>query len=195
MRPFAPGEWIRMREVWNDRTWEIRNGIIVEDASDFIAIYTPPHTPAMVAMGSDGVRLRIPPDEWVLSKVKTPADRRFLAIHPTGAEHSLLAIWDDAWRMICWYINLESDLGRHDYGVEYQDRFLDVIAEPDLSSWRWKDEDELEEAMKLGLVNPAQAASFRAEGERAIEWLLARRAPYDRPWQDWWPPADWNLSS
>lgn len=183
-----------MREVWDGRTWEIRNGVIVEDEPDFIAIYTPPETPAMVAAASDGVRLRLPPDEWTLSKVRTPADRRFLAVHPTGAEHSLLAIWDDDWQMICWYINLESDLARTHNGVEYEDRFLDIVAEPDLSSWCWKDEDELEEAMGRGLVTTTQADAFRAEGERAIEWLLARQPPYDRPWDEWRPPEEWRLS-
>jgi predicted RNA-binding protein associated with RNAse of E/G family len=147
----------------------------------------------MVAAGADGVRLRLPPDAWALTKVKTPADRRFLAVHATGAEHSLLAIWDDNWQMVCWYVNLESDLARTHNGVEYEDRFLDIVAEPDLSSWRWKDEDELEEAMGRGLVTTAQADAFRAEGERAIEWLLARRPPYDRPWDEWRPPEEWRL--
>jgi hypothetical protein len=37
-----------------------------------------------------------------------------------------------------------------------------------------------------------EAAEFRAEGERAIEWLLERHPPYDRDWQSWRPPVEWG---
>jgi hypothetical protein len=53
-------------------------------------------------------------------------------------------------------------------------------------SW-WKDEDEPAEAVEIGLITAEQAAEFRAEGERALEWLLSRRPPYDRDWLSWRP--------
>ena len=190
MRRFEPGEEIDLREVWDGKSWEIRRGVIVRDEADVVAVYTPGGSPALVATRPEGgARLRLPPPEWVLSQSVVPADRHFLAIHPTGANHSVLAIWDAGWRQLMWYINIESDLVRTETGFEYEDHFLDVIVRPDMSSWHWKDEDELEEALEGGLVTRQQAAEFRAEGERAVERLLARREPYDEQWEGWRPMA------
>lgn len=193
VKSFEPGTPIELREVWHGRTWELRRGIAVRDDDTVVVVYTPPSTPALVAAADgDDTRLRLPPLDWRLIEAHTPADRRLLAIHPAGAEHSVLAIWDDDWRMLEWYINLESDLVRTETGYEYTDHFLDVIVVPDTSSWRWKDEDELAEALERGLVTQKQCAAFRGEGERALAWLMARRPPYDEPWEDWRPPESWR---
>jgi len=186
---FHPGQRIELCEVWNGRTWEVREGIIVRDEPEVIAVYTRPGSSATIAAGPDGVRLRLPPTAWELRQARIP-DRHFLAIHPPGAQHSLLAIWDEQWRLLHWYINLESDLVRTGAGFEYVDHFLDVVVEPDMASWRWKDEDELKEAVAAGLVTTEEAEAFRAEGERALERLLRRAAPYDEPWEDWRPPGE-----
>ena len=194
MRRFEPGEWIALREAWDGRTWELRRGIVVRDEPSVVAVYTPPSTPATIAAGEDGVRLRVPPAEWSLAEAATPADRRFLAVHAPGSDHSVLAIWDDTWRMLCWYINLESDLVRTETGFEYEDHFLDVIVEPDMSAWRWKDEDELAEVIERGLISRDQSVAFYAEGKRALDRLVARQEPYDEPWEEWRPPSDWDLT-
>jgi Protein of unknown function (DUF402) len=186
---FKAGEWVELREVWDGRTWELRQGIVVDDRPDVVAVYTPPSAPALVAAGADGTRLRLPPPDWSLAEAVTPADRHFLAVHPLGAEHSVLAIWDNDWRFLCWYINLESDLVRTATGFEYEDHVLDVIVEEGLKSWHWKDEDELGEALARGLFTREQLAAFYAEGERAAEWLMARRAPYDTLWENWRPSS------
>ena len=190
MHRFEPGEEIDLREVWDGKSWEIRRGVIVRDEPDVVAVYTPGGSPALVATGPEGgERLRLPPPEWVLTESAVPADRHFLAVHPTGAHHSVLGIWNAGWEMLMWYINLESDLVRTETGFEYEDHFLDVIVRPDMSSWHWKDEDELEEALERHLVTALQASEFRAEGERAVERLLARKPPYDARWEDWRPSA------
>ena len=54
---------------------------------------------------------------------------------------------------------------------------LDVWVEPD-GSWQWKDEDELVEAIELGVFDEAGAAAVRAEGERVIE-----RTPWPTGWR------------
>ncbi len=80
------------------------------------------------------------------------------------------------------------------------DQLLDVVIEPDLS-WRWKDEDELIEAVAFGLLSTCQGEAICAEGERAIERLEARKPPFCDGWEEWQPepgwklptlPADWN---
>jgi hypothetical protein len=194
VRRFKPGETIEMREVWRGKTWEERTAIVVEDSDALIVLYTPPETPARVAIDAEGKRLRMPttPD-WSLEGTRTFTSG-LVAVHVPGTQHSLLAIFDPPSGYGPWYINIESDLERTDAGFDYEEHVLDVVVERDLSTWRWKDEDELEEAVELGLFTAEQAAEFRAEGERALDWLLSRRAPYDRDWLSWRPPPEWGVA-
>jgi hypothetical protein len=103
-----------------------------------------------------------------------------------GASHNIEISWDTDWSLRGWYVNLQSPVvfdGRH---VDITDWVLDVVVEPD-GSWAWKDEDELEEAVELGIWTQAEAGEIRAEGERAI----AER-PWPTGWEDWRPPDGWG---
>jgi hypothetical protein len=185
MARFRPGQWIELREVWDGRTWEVRRGFVVRDEAEVVAVYTPPSSPALIAAGPDGERLRLPPAEWEMREAQIPADRGFLAVHPEGAAHSTILIRDGGFDLLCWYINLESPLRRTANGFEYEDHFLDVVVNADMSGWHWKDEDELVEALERHLVTQADVEAFYAEGERAVRRLLAREPPYDAPWEEW----------
>ncbi len=182
---FEPGAQVELREMQCGRTWEVRSGVVVRDDPDVVAVYTAAGSAARIAAGPDGARLRLPPESWEMADVEVPADRSFLAVHPVGADHSTILIRDAGWRLLCWYINLESALKRTPTGFEYTDHYLDVVVAPDMSGWHWKDEDELGEAVERGLVSAADAERFRHEGERAVERLLARRPPYDVEWEAW----------
>ena len=60
-------------------------------------------------------------------------------------------------------------------------------ASGDVALLRWKDDDELAEAVHLGRFTAAQAAEIRSEGERVIrEW------PFPTGWESWTPPAEWQ---
>jgi hypothetical protein len=175
-----------MREVWSGKTWELRSAVVVNDSAQLIALYTPPKSEALVAVSRDGRHLRMPTEEWSLQPALT-FDSGLLGLHVPGTQHSILVIFNPPPGGAPWYINLESDLQRTDGGFEYEEHVLDILVEADLATWRWKDEDELAEAVELGLFTAPQAAEFRAEGESALEWLLSRRPPYDRDWPGWRP--------
>ncbi|MBV8715140.1 MAG: YgaC family protein [Chloroflexi bacterium] len=70
-------------------------------------------------------------------------------------------------RFLFWKINLQAPLRRTPLGFDSWDHLLDLWVMPD-GSWSWKDEDELEEAVDLGLFSEAEARAIRAEGERVI---------------------------
>ena len=56
---------------------------------------------------------------------------------------------------------------------------LDVTIESDLT-WSWKDEDELADIVALGMYrSDRKVKHIRAEAQRAIDDLEARRWPYD----------------
>jgi hypothetical protein len=83
-------------------------------------------------------------------------------------------------------VNLQLPLRMTDRFVDTTDQALDLLAFPD-GTWRWKDEDELEEAIELGIWTEHDAAEMRAEGER----LIAER-PWPTGWEDWRPPPEWG---
>jgi predicted RNA-binding protein associated with RNAse of E/G family len=70
---------------------------------------------------------------------------------------------------------------------------LDVVVEPDLSRWRWKDEDHLAEAVEDGVFSPAEGKAIRREGERVIGLIEAGTPPFDAHWAAWRPDPAWPI--
>jgi predicted RNA-binding protein associated with RNAse of E/G family len=75
-----------------------------------------------------------------------------------------------------WYVNLEATWRRTTIGFDTQDLVLDVTVADDLSSWAWKDEDELAWSVSVGKYSPQQAEQIRGEGVRVMQALEARLA-------------------
>ena len=70
---------------------------------------------------------------------------------------------------------------------------LDVVISPDMSEWRWKDEDEFTEAQNVGFYSTEKAREIRAEGEKAVRLITKeRRALYER-WRNWQPNPEWEF--
>jgi hypothetical protein len=116
-----------------------------------------------------------------------------LRLTEPGAAHSVLLLWNESRQFVSWYIDLETPMSRTPLGFDYMDQMLDIAVTPDLSSRRWKDEDELQECVRLGLWDAAQAAAVRAEGELALARLLAREPPLNEPWEHWRPDPLWSV--
>ena len=70
--------------------------------------------------------------------------------------------------------------------MEPTDQALDIVVSPS-GEWRWKDEDELAEAVELGIWTEREAQEIRAEGERVIA-----ASPWPTGWEDWRPPEHWG---
>jgi len=87
---------------------------------------------------------------------------------------------------LSWYVNLQTPTVVRDDRVDTTDQALDIVVSPS-GEWRWKDEDELDEAVELGIWTEREAAVIRAEGERVLE---AR--PWPTGWESWRPPEAWG---
>jgi predicted RNA-binding protein associated with RNAse of E/G family len=103
------------------------------------------------------------------------------------AAHALDLRWDERWRFLGWYVNLQTPLRPIPRGFDYTDWALDLEVTP-AGAWRWKDEQDLAEAQALGIVSPETAAAARQEGERVLS---------ERPWptglESWRPDPAWPL--
>jgi Protein of unknown function (DUF402) len=143
--------------------------------------------------GSDGKSLTRGPDgyltRWIADVAPAASvwDRSHVLRFESETEaHDIEICWDRDWQLEGWYVNLQapvrSGLGR----IDTTDHVLDIWVDAD-GTWRWKDEDELEEAISLGVFDAAGAAEVRAEGERAIA-----AKPWPTGWEDWRPPEEWG---
>ena len=106
-----------------------------------------------------------------------------------GDPHTVELFWDEHWRFLGWYVNLQAPLVETVHGYDTTDWALDVWVEPD-GAWEWKDEDDFAEAQALGVLTEARAAEVRATGERVV----AER-PWPTGWENWRPDPTWPLLS
>lgn len=125
-------------------------------------------------------------DTWKLFRV--------LVFKRKAEPHAISVFWQEGSDEVAfWYIDLVSPLHRSPAGYDFVENGLDLVVEPDLRAWKWKDEDELAYAIEQGVYTRAEADGLYAEGLRALERLRAERAVFER-WAAWrpdpaWPPA------
>ena len=95
--------------------------------------------------------------------------------------------------LLGWYCNLQQPLVRTERGFDTDDWTLDIWASADLSSWKWKDEDELAFGEQVGRFRADDVVKIRAAGAAVIELIERRDAIFDE-WREWSAPADWLAS-
>ena len=160
------------------RVWRAQACRIVEEAFNRVVLWFPAGGPAKVPAGGR----RIPGNAWELED--TAPTRDSLCIARRGRHHSIYVFWDEDGVFSHWYVNFEQPLRRTQLGFDTFDEKLDLIVRPD-GSYRWKDEDELEQAAAAGLLD---AVAVRAEAARVLEeW------PFPVGWEDWRPDPAWPV--
>jgi predicted RNA-binding protein associated with RNAse of E/G family len=190
---FKTGQAIVLRQFWQGRIWIARPFIVIQDTPQLMAFYMPTGT---VTKSGKSVAKNIKPTEmlrtgWDLhDDIWTGHGRIRLTI--PGQKYSVLLFWNNDGSLNRWYINLEDPLVRTRLGFDYTDQVLDVILTPDLTSWRWDDEDELAEAVAAGLLSPEKAKSLYADGRSAIELLQSGKSVFNH-WVNWRPDPPWPV--
>lgn len=191
---FSPGQVVLFREPWQGRIWRAFSTIVVKDSPDMIGLYAPLGITIKHHVMPDGKRVKPRQKvnfEWILADQVT--DKMVsLRLSIPGACYSVLLFWDLKMKLRIWYINLEDPLRRTRLGFDMSDNFLDVLIEPDLSSWHWKDEDEFAEAIELKIISQEKAQDMRAEGERVANWIQSGQSPFNG-WEKWRPDPAWKV--
>jgi len=192
---FKPGQTILLREVVQERVRSVQPQIVVQDEPDLLVLYIRAgfwwKVPVALNGGRAGPSSRLNGD-WMLKDSQWLGYNR-LTMKIPSADYSVEIYYnaaDDSMRS--WYINLEDPFRRTRLGFDFLDQMLDIVASPDLSTWRWKDEDEFEEAVDLGVLSPTRADALRSEGEKAIGWLQSGKSPFNK-WVNWIPDPSWQL--
>lgn len=174
---FAPGEPIVVRHVWRDNTFLVWSAIAVRDDDGLLALWIPPGAPCL----RPEVRAELPYEQPLVERPwREPG---VLQLWPVGAAHAVW-VFDHG-----WYVNLQEPFRRSAFGVDTADQLLDLVRATD-GAWRWKDEDELAEAVERGYLTEADARAIRAEADRVVA-----ADAFPTGWEDWEPDASWPVPS
>ena len=192
MRRWSPGDAVLVREVWHGRVFEARPAIVVRDEPEQTMFLVPGGVRCGLPIAEDGAELRLPDRAWHL-EVRERSPNPILSFAWPDTAYAVLR-WTTEEGTPVWYVNLQDPLRRTALGFDTVDHALDVIVELD-RAWRWKDEDELAEAVENGLFTTEDAERFRFEGERAVARILDREPPFDRDWSSWRPDPSWPTPS
>jgi predicted RNA-binding protein associated with RNAse of E/G family len=201
--PFEPGATVAIRELWDGRVWFARPATVVRDDPNLTMLVVHPHATAKEPVDPAGVPLRIPTGDWTLRDIRRGGTWNLSFAFP-DTPYAVILGYEATGDLREYYVNLQTPLARSQTGFDLVEHILDVTIPPDRSTWAWKDEDELGEAIDGGLFTEEDAAWFRYWGERAVEHILLREPPFDEDWAAWqpdptWPepelPAGWDLVS
>ena len=180
---WSRGDVVALRDVWFDAVWRAIAAIAIEDDGVTSVFWIPVGSSASFPADGAGREIRVPQREFTRGTRRTPwacvvyCDSR----EPWTLWHFKAA---DG-RFDRWYVNFEHYLGRTAIAYDSIDHKLDLIARPD-GSLEWKDEDELDAADRLGLVD---AAAVRAEARQVLA-----NPPWPTGWEDFEPDPGWGVA-
>jgi predicted RNA-binding protein associated with RNAse of E/G family len=191
---FIPRQTIVIRDIVRGNIWAARPFLVIQDTPELLALYMPTGTICRHGASANGGRpvfSDLSRGNWILrEEVWLGGDRVRLTV--PGKKYSILLFWNPDGSLNRWYINLEEPLSRTNLGFDLQDKVLDVILTPDMTSWRWEDEDELAEAVAAGLMSNEEALEFRGVGIDAVNLLQSGKSIFNG-WEKWRPDPSWAV--
>lgn len=204
IKPLAEGSTAVHRDVYAGRVWAALAARVIRDDPDGAALAVWPGCESLTTQayldylhtGDESSRLRMLDDlaagVWQLGP--RTWDTRSLLWFPQPQDHySVDLLFDATGRPEFWYVNFELPCRRTEFGYDTCDLALDLVAQPDLSAWHWKDEDEYAHARRLGIVTDEQHRAVMSAGEKAIALIEAAAGPFDQRWLDWSADPAWPI--
>ena len=171
-----------LRQHFRGRLWSANPAIVAQDEEAQLALWLPPkrHWQGRVK----GTLL----GDWSLGE-RVSGRGGILRTTRPGDAYSLLHFFNPDGSFRGWYFNFEGRLLRTPLGFDFEDEILDLWVERD-RSWKWLDEDELEEALRGGIVEPGEATALRERGNQVLAQLDAL---LPTGWEGWRPDPGWRL--
>jgi hypothetical protein len=200
MRRFRPGETAVRRDLFRDKVWSALALRVVADGPEAFVLGCRPgaemRAPTTwidwLLTGDETARSQAVPDlacgQWQLGRWSW-RNTAHLQWVPSDAWFSVNAFYDptDGHQLTHWYVNFQHPMRRTAIGFDTFDLLLDLVIEPDLSRWTWKDEDEYAHGRRLGVVSEAEHRAVEEAREEALAMIEARVGPFaaDEGWRHW----------
>jgi hypothetical protein len=176
------GSEVALRDIWFERVWRANAARVVANDDGLVVLWIPKGSPAMYPVDMTGHEVRIPNADAFLTA--RAVNRDALALLRPNGRYSIWLFWSEDGAFEHWYVNLERTVGWNGVCFDMVDHKLDLIITPD-ATVRWKDEDELEQAASLNLLD---ARDVRMEAAKLLE-----RWPFPTGWERFRPEQEWPL--
>jgi len=189
---WVSGQSATLRGVGNKVFWAYPT-IVVQDLPELIVLYMPAGV-----VGKDADHKPTPAELLTPEKINI-ADCRWertdvLFLIVPGDSFSTYLMWKTGTKKInCWYINLQEPIRRTRIGFDTMDHMLDIVIQPDMTEWKWKDDDEFAEAQKVGVYSREKAREIWVEGERAVRLVTTERRSLYEEWRQWESDPEWGI--
>jgi uncharacterized protein len=185
-----------IRTIFRGQVWTAVPNYLIEDSPERVVTAQVPGGRCRFWAPTDKyddpvARVRVVPTlasgRWTTVET-TWHTNRILWVWARAASYMIGHLWEDATGQFRgWYLNLQTPLRRSSIGFDLWDQLLDVVVRPD-RTWFWKDEDQFDDAIRLGVIGSEEAVAVRAQGERLIRRLDAL---LPTGWEGWRPMAGW----
>ena len=169
--------------------------IVVEDSDERVLVYVPDGvrrfgSGAAAAGRSERVRAIARGETVVTGRYISWRNHNLRVLLP-GRPYSIWLLWTPAWEFKYYYVNLEAPFARSAVGFDSRDHVLDVCVRAD-RTWYYKDLDELDTRVEVGLVKAQAAAEVRRDAEQAVALIEGWRPPFDSGLERWRPDPAWE---
>ncbi|HKS92409.1 MAG TPA: DUF402 domain-containing protein [Tepidiformaceae bacterium] len=183
---WQPGDCVTLRYLTRDgrpgMAWPFT---VVRDTEDLVALFIPAGS-VYKRWGADANGQRALVDAAWRDDV--------LRLMFPGHGYSIWLFWrviEGTRRLAYYYVNMEEPFRRSEIGFDTNDHMLDIVVEPDLSAWRWKDADEFDARVTSGIYGSEFAAALRAEAEGVVACIQQQGSPFCDGWPAWLPDTSW----
>jgi hypothetical protein len=179
---WSEGDVVALRDIWFGAVWRAVAGIVVDETPQRSVFWIPAGSESAYPVDDGGNEIRIPRPEFrhATRRTKSPT----AVVCEEGAPWTIWLFFQDVGVFDRWYVNFERCLGRRPPAYACVDHPLDLIVRPG-DRLEWKDEDELEEAGRLGLVD---TDAIRRDAE-----LILTDHPWPTGWEEYTPEPAWGV--
>ena len=170
--------------------------IVVEDSAERVMLYVP-HGVRWFAPGApSGDRVEMTRafarGEMELTGRLISWRNHVLHVLLPGQPFSVWLFWSPDWEFLSHYVNLETPFTRSAVGFDTCDNVLDICVRPD-RTWYFKDLDQLEVCVEVGLMSAAMAAEVRRDAKQVVALIETWQPPFDAGLEGWRPDPAWPI--
>jgi predicted RNA-binding protein associated with RNAse of E/G family len=189
---FSQGSTITYRGIDEIVYWAYP-AIVINDTPDLIALYMP------AGVWGKNSPVKVMPHEKFTPESVIVTDKQWLytdvlyLIIPEESFCVYLMRDHETKALECYYINPQDPIRRTSIGFDTMDHMLDIVVEPDMKTWHWKDEEELHEALETGYYAPEKCIRIRSNAEKALQLLLNERKAFYQGWLHWQADSEWPV--
>ncbi|MFF3444579.1 DUF402 domain-containing protein [Streptosporangium sp. NPDC002721] len=201
---FSDGATAIRRDTYDGRVWTASPHRVVHDTGHELALAYWPGIRSLApttwidwlrtgdTASRDASTTNLAARQWELGPW-TWRDTIWLSIVGRHAFFSVNLFFTQDHRLDRWYINFQRPYRRTLNGIDTFDLFVDLVVEPDLSRWTWKDEDEYDQGRRMGIITDAEHQGVQEARAEVVAMIENRSGVFGDDWPHWRAAPSWPV--